>query len=242
MSTVKKFLSLAMAATMAVSLAVPAAAAGNPSFSDVPEGRWSYSYVAKAVSEGWMEPVSKDAFGASEPADYGTFCRALEKAVLRSPDVDPGDETTLPAWYRGVSGVASTGALKGTDLEDPAKWVERVGNTVDRSTMAIVLDRLARHVGLIDPQSGRGADGGEFDEMDPVAVQAFLECGDLGILAGYPDGSLGHADPMTREQCAKVVCILADLADELSNKPAPPDEPEVPVPDPDGSKAPVASP
>lgn len=215
----KKFLSFAMAAAMSACLAVPAAAGDSP-FTDVPEGRWSYSYVSKAVSEGWMEPVGADVFGASDSVDYGTFCKALEKAVLRPSWADPGDETTLPDWYRGMSGVASAGALEGTCMEDPAKWAERVGDIVDRSTMAVVLDRLARHVGLIDPQSGCGANGGEFDEMDPEAVQAFLECGELGILAGYPDGSLGHADPMTREQCAKVVCVLEDLVTELGMEPA----------------------
>lgn len=214
---------ICLPAAMAVfvfALTIPAYAVGYPGDGAVPSDmeprRWSYAYVAQVVAEGWMDVDRGGTFRPSEPATYAEFCMALERAFLRGPDADPGEETTLPDWYRGVSGVAGTGALEGTVMSDPDSWDDHVHDAVDRSVMAIVTDRLVRRLDLVDPNTGYGANGGEFDEMDPEAVSAFLECMSLGLVSGYPDGSLGYADPMTREQCAAVICRLASLVDDLS--------------------------
>ena len=57
----KKCLSLCLALALCLGLSAPAVAAG-PTFPDVPESHWAYSYVERAAENGWVNGTGNGQF------------------------------------------------------------------------------------------------------------------------------------------------------------------------------------
>ena len=53
-----------------------------PTFSDVPESHWAYSYVEQAVDKGWVAGIGNGLFGVDDPVTYAQLVDHVRPGLL----------------------------------------------------------------------------------------------------------------------------------------------------------------
>ncbi|MCI9026668.1 MAG: S-layer homology domain-containing protein, partial [Lawsonibacter sp.] len=76
----KRILSIALALTMMAGLSVTALAAA-PTFIDVPEDTWYYTWVTKAAQQGWVSGVGDGRFDPEGSVTFAQFALMLDRAL-----------------------------------------------------------------------------------------------------------------------------------------------------------------
>ena len=77
----KRVLSFALCLCLCLGLSVPAWAA-EATFTDVPTTHWSYSYVERAVNEGWIGGYGDGRFGPNDQVTYAQLSTMLIQAFF----------------------------------------------------------------------------------------------------------------------------------------------------------------
>ena len=99
-NNIKKLFALITAFVMAVSLPFNTSAANINDFSDVRPGRWYYSAVEYAVSEGLFSGTSAGTFAPDAPMTRGMFVRVLaNKAGVDTCQYAGGSFSDVQAGY-----------------------------------------------------------------------------------------------------------------------------------------------
>ena len=226
----RKILSMLLLCSMALSLWLPASAAGTMQFTDVKPTSWYYTYVKELYEAGIINGMTDTTFCPQTPS---TLAQAL-KLILLAADY-PEQPRTTPHWASGYYRLASEKGFLPTSekqllLDEP----------ITRLQMA---EMIVKVLGL----SRITQDPSPFaDTSDENA----LILHDHGIFKGSDQGDLlvfKPKDPITRAEISTVIWRVYHI-EEVS--PAPPgteepEEPEKPV-DPDqeyilfwGQKVPV---
>ena len=187
----KKYLSLALALTLCLS--VPAYAA-EASFPDVPAGSWYAQAADYCLERGLMRGMD----GMFRPE--GAMTRAMIAQALYSASGSPAPKSSgafpdIPAdvWYAGAAQWAyETGLIVGSG------GLFRGSDPVTREQFAAILWRYAGKV----PASG-GADGfTDGAEIAPHAREAVGWAKSRGVVTGFPDGRFAPRENVTRAQAA----------------------------------------
>lgn len=91
----KKLVSLGVSLVLALSLSVPAFAAG-PSFSDVPTSHWAYSYVEGAADKGWVTGIGGGKFNPDGKVTGAEWYTMVARALYADQIPDKADSGK---WY-----------------------------------------------------------------------------------------------------------------------------------------------
>lgn len=217
----KRLLSLALALTLCLSLAVPARAAGS-TFSDVPGDHWASIYVERACQEGaingtaYNEATGERRFSPSENLTMAQFVTILCRKYY-SEDLDAS--FVSGAWYAAAQETAERRGL--LDGVSPNAGMTR---DVSRSDMAAVLYNLLEDQGAAPSQADRQSAAAGIPDLEKAgAAEAVAAVVFLGIINGVDDkGTFDGGSFMTRAQAAAVYCRTADVLDRQADQaPAP---------------------
>lgn len=196
----KRFLSLALAAIMALGLAVPAMAYTTPDFSDVPSNHWAYQSVMKMADAGVIKGTGSGMFSPDMKLSAEMFIVLVGRVVF--PDVKAeGADWSGPY----VTEAKAKGLLEGTNITD-----SNLTGDISRYDMAVI---LAKCVDILKVNATK-ADSSkvtDYGEVPAKYIDAVLMAYGSGLIRGDQSGSFNGANSMTRQEAATVMDRLMGL-------------------------------
>lgn len=179
----------------------------NEQFTDIPADAWYREAAVEAAYRGLIKGTSTFTFSANSP-----MTRAMAITVLFRASADRASDT--PPSYSDVEA--------GSWYADAVQWatereiVNGVGKgkfdpegNVTREQFATMLMRYAAYAGLKLPEAQ--PEGTDADSISDYAVLPLGQAQSLGIMEGYPDGSLHPLDKVTRAEAVTMLLRLLDL-------------------------------
>ena len=175
-------------------------------FTDVADGRWSYSYIRQLYEAGVIDGMTPTTFvptGDVTRAQFVTFLAGLAGVNVSAYQYGPFSDVPADAWYAPyVNWAAANAIVNGTSETtfDP-------NAAISRQDMAVMLYRYAQQYGIVLPEQTAApfTDEGSVAAYALPAVQALHRA---GVINGMPDGSFRPYDTATREQACAVLCAL----------------------------------
>lgn len=224
----------------------PAVAAG-PTFPDVPESHWAYSYVERAAENGWVNGTGNGQFAPGSTLTFAEFYTMIvpvfapeELAAYQAPAGSPWWQSYL---YVGGQNLPSEtisfdtfyggpGAAPNPDqtLQDS---IDRHANeAIPRSDAITIMWRVLEKNGL-DEQVPGVEEAQAKIEADlgilPLIVDTSVPvCYAAGLISGDENGNLNLDSSLTRAEGCVMLCNLADYVSghggQVSTKPTDPGE------------------
>ena len=223
----KRLLSLVLALTLSLSLAVPALAVyETPTFPDVPKSFWGYESIEQAAEKGWIAGNPDGSFAPDSNVTYAQFCVMLVNACF--PEQLASYTGPTSPWYVPAGTVAAqNGLLTGSAVERTPALEGAAGRSIDRYEMAQMLYNTLTAAGFEQktglPAAGSGTpDQASIPDKYQHAVAAVKAA---GLITGVDTaGSFHGSGGMTRAQAAVVLCKTAEVLQAGPPKPVPPIE------------------
>ena len=228
----KRLLSLALSFALTLSL-VPAAAALTVStapaapvttFTDVPDSHWASSYVKDCAARGVVSGVGEGRFDPNGLVTYAQFAVMVTNAFYSGTASSSGG-----AWYAPYMDAArQAGLFAGTAVSGDNT---QAGTPVTRYDMAAIAANTLAGKGKGNLAGDLAAVQGKVSDYASIPAQyrdSVLTCYALNIISGYPDGSFGGTQTMTRAQA----CVVMNNLEAAVNGSAPavPDQPQPDTP------------
>jgi len=208
---VKKAISTLLALALSLGLCLPALAAGE-TFSDVPAGHWSSTYVETAAEKGWITGDGHGNFLPNDHVTYAQMCVMMVKAFF-SDDFAAYTGSSSP-WYAPYTSVAAqVGLLNGTDVEKAPTDAGKVNTPCSRMEMALIVYNAMSASGGNMPSSAE-VEAAAMKTSDiayyfPPYTKAIAATKAAGIINGVDDkGTFSGRENMTRAQAAVVMTKL----------------------------------
>ncbi|SFM19911.1 S-layer homology domain-containing protein [Salibacterium qingdaonense] len=206
----KKFYSIALSATLAASLTLPATAGAQSSFSDIGEDFWAGDAISHLEEEGIISGYEDGSFGPNDEVTRGQAALMLSSALNLDtsdrPDPDFSDIEDGTELADAVAAVADEGIIEGYEEEF------QPNADLTRAQMAKV---LAAAYDLSGDNSADFSDVSEdfwaYDHIDALAAN--------GISSGYEDGSFKPGASTTRAQFATFLWNTTGDAEETPEAP-----------------------
>ena len=138
MSVKHRIQSLALAGTLALTLTVPALAAG---YSDLPESHWAYSDLMEASELGIIQGVGNGQMAPSATMSWGQFLTMLTR-TFAADDYQSATAAGLAWDQAGYTAAVESGLLRAEDALPVS--AETLNGNITRQDAAVLLyrDRL----------------------------------------------------------------------------------------------------
>ena len=193
----KRFLSLALAAIMALGLAVPALAAGQ-TFSDVPSSYWGYADIEAVAEAGLMNGTGGGAFSPEMKVSVAQFLTLLGRLVFPNVKADGAD------WYGPyVTAAKDAGLLTGTQVD-----TNNVEAEISRYDMAVILRAAAKKLGVAE-KAAQSSEVKDYLDIPTRYADSVLAVYGMGLIRGDQAGNFNGSNTMMRAEVATVIMRLA---------------------------------
>lgn len=203
----KRFLSLALAAVMALSLAAPAMAYSTPDFSDVPSNHWAYEAVMKMADAGVIKGTGNGAFNPEMKLSAEMFVVLVGRVVFPEVKAEGAD------WSGPyVTEAKAKGLLDGTNITDT-----NLKGDISRYDMAVILRGAVKQMGLKETMAEEGQVT-DFGDIPNRYTDAVLMAYGSGLIRGDQAGNFNGANSMTRQEAATVMDRLIDLPEKQARE------------------------
>lgn len=184
-------------------------------YTDVKAGVWYADSVRAATERGLVNGTAEGVFTPDAPVTRAMFATMLSRVQLcmDGNTVINGDGTfndiTSGSWYAGAARWAcDNGIVNGINGNFAGELA------ISREQLVTMLYRYATAIGC-DVSAGEDTNLLSFaDAADTAefAVAAFQWACGIGVVDGYPDGTLRPQDTVTRAQAAKILVSFMDHA------------------------------
>lgn len=205
----KHLLTLVLALTVCLQLALPAAASYK-SYRDVRDGHWSSSSVERAIDLGLFQGVTEEEFGWGQPMSRAAFAAALTRLFgweeVESESSVFSDVTPDRWFYTAVETAYANGALSAGHPEF------RPTDGITREEMAAMLIRALGYTSLAGYMSEYGSPFSDVSTNKGFITVAY----DMGLMGGIGKERFAPGEAATREQAA---AVLVRVYDCLSSRP-----------------------
>ncbi|RSL29558.1 S-layer homology domain-containing protein [Salibacterium salarium] len=210
----KKITGMALSASLAISLALPATAGAQSSFSDIGENFWAKDAINQLGESGVVTGYDNGEFRPNEDITRGQAALMLAEAMdLNTEDrPDPGftDVDSDDDKYASIAAIADEGIITGYDDEFKSN------EPLTRAQMAKVLAEAYDLSGNGESDfSDISTDYWAYDHIDALVAN--------GIATGYEDDSYRPSETTTRAQFAT---FIDNSMDNDSSPDPTPEEPE----------------
>lgn len=224
----KRLISLLLSLLL-FSACLPALAAGR-SFPDLPETHWAYANMTRAADLGIISGRDDGAIAPDAVLTWGEFSTMLARcfypAALAAQSADAA-HWALPAYRAALS----VGVVQEMDFLPVSP--SGLDGPLTRQDAAVLLDRVIRVVCGLDSAvpSSEDMSATDWNTLPEPYRAGVLQCYARGLLMGYPNGTFGGADSLTRASGAVVLLRCRDLPGVQAAAPeTPPAEPSAVTP------------
>lgn len=214
MSVKRRIQSLILAGALALTLAVPALAAG---YKDLPESHWAYSDLMEASELGIIQGVGDGRMAPADTMSWGQFLTMIARTF--APDAYQSATEAGLAWDQaGYAAAADAGLLREEDALPVT--AETLGSNISRQDAAVLLYNAlpseAWDVYFVWEQVPDPTLFSDWNTMDSLHQQAVAGLVELGIVNGKSDGSFGCNDSIQRCDGTVLVMRVLDVVDSCS--------------------------
>ena len=211
MSVKRRTQCLLLTGALALTLTVPALAAG---YSDLPESHWAYSDLMEASDLGIIQGVGNGQMAPSATMSWGQFLTMLTRTF--APDAYQSASAEGMAWDQaGYAAAVESGLLREED--GLPVTTETLGGSISRQDAAVLLyNALPEDAWDSYYVWGETQDPtllSDWAAMDSLHQQAVAGLAELGIINGKSDGSFGCADSIQRCDGTVLVMRVLDVVD-----------------------------
>ena len=186
-------------------------------FTDVPSGRWYYSYVRQAYEQGLMDGMTDSTFVPTGTMTRGMFVTVIGRiAKVSTGEYKSGSvfsDVPANAYYAPyVSWASQTGVVVGMDA---THFMPK--RNVTREQAAVMLDRYLQQVlpddeaALLADAAELAADYGDLDKISAWALGAVARMQMIGLMQGDNLGNFNPKKHITRAEAATVFVRLNAL-------------------------------
>ncbi|MCY9660127.1 S-layer homology domain-containing protein [Paenibacillus chondroitinus] len=188
-----------------------------PVFEDMPEAHWSHDMVYRLASMGIVNGVPSGNGLAFEPdrsitrQEFAKIAVGAEGAtsVSTSHEISPEfvDQELVAAWAKPyVTAAIEQGWLGGT-TKDEKRYLDPTV-PISRAEAIAIIGRMMK----VDTDAAGGAEDAFTDaEAIPGWAKPYVSMlVKLGVISGYPDGSLHSEAQITREEAAAMISKMLD--------------------------------
>lgn len=193
---------------MCLSAMVGSAFAASPSFTDVPESHWAYSYVERAASSGIVNGVGDNLFKPSSSITAAQYVTMFQRTCMKGPPIfSSTDKYWYSAYYNELRDLE---LLTGTPLTE-----ENLNSTISRNNMAQIIynfytrgflpDDIDAMVSPASPEKIK-----DYSSIPEAYRSAVLWVYGSGVIQGDEKGNFNGAKAMNRAEAATVMVRLAD--------------------------------
>ena len=182
--------------------------AAAPTFIDVPEDTWYYTWVTKAAQQGWVSGVGNGKYEPGESVTYSQFAIMLGQALYAD---DLAAQPSGAQWWTAACEVAAKHALfPVTDMALRDNWSAVANTPIEREQMAQMLYNALVDKGIKLPSYAEYSEAAKkiADIADVDNYVAVTTCYTIGLLNGNDNGNFAPRDPMTRAQACVVLCNI----------------------------------
>ena len=224
----RKLISLLLTMSLLVCFCtVPAHAANQPNFTDVPPQHWAYSYIMRAKALGIMNGMSDGSFHPDETLTHAQVAQILynmcpdgrsstQAQLFVTPnnvrDVQAGSWYYYPVgWlYYQMSKCSNYGFIDPYHPDDTYNLKFRPDEPARRDYVANVIRILCGNYGyeFYDDYSARYYT--DYRSMSAFTRYSVSFVTDYELFSGYPDGSFSGEQVITRAQAAKIFTAFYD--------------------------------
>lgn len=204
----KRTAAAALATATCLSAMVGSAFAASPSFTDVPESHWAYTYVEQAASSGIVNGVGDNLFKPSSSVTAAQYVTMFQRTCLNGP---PTTSSADKYWYTPYyNELRDLDLLKGTPLTE-----ENLNNTISRNDMAQIIynfyvrgllpDDIDAMVSPVSPDQIK-----DYSSIPEAYRPAVLWVYGSGVIKGDERGNFNGAKAMNRAEAATVMVRLEE--------------------------------
>ena len=227
-SKLKRGAALLLATATCLTTMVGSALAASPTFKDVPETHWAYSYVERAATDGIVNGVSPSVFSPSTQVTSAQFFAMVERVCMPDAGWTAGEGT----WYEPYWNMASAegyNLIKGTAITK-----NNFNAAISRYDMAQALYNYnnisevgsSGYGGLYGITPASPSQIKDYNSIPEKYRTAVLWAYGAGALKGDEKGNFNGSNVMNRAEAATVMVRMEDIikacdkaeADAIFNK------------------------
>lgn len=227
-SKLKRGAALLLATATCLTTMVGSALAASPTFKDVPETHWAYSYVERAATDGIVNGVSPSVFSPSTQVTSAQFFAMVERVCMPDAGWTAGEGT----WYEPYWNMASAegyNLVKGTTITK-----NNFNAAISRYDMAQALYNYnsisevgsSGYGGLYGITPASPSQIKDYNSIPEKYRTAVLWAYGAGALKGDEKGNFNGSNVMNRAEAATVMVRMEDIikacdkaeADAIFNK------------------------
>lgn len=212
-SKVKRAAAVALATATCLTTMVGSALAASPTFRDVPESHWAYSYVERAATDGIVNGMSPGVFSPATQVTSAQFFAMVERVCM--PCAASGNPDA--PWYEPYWDMASSSTYK--LISNTAITKENFNEGISRYDMAQALynynnisevgsSGFGGLYGITPASPGQIKDYNNIPEKYRTAV---LWAYGAGALKGDEKGNFNGKNVMNRAEAATVMVRMEDI-------------------------------
>lgn len=228
----KRALSFALCLCLCLGLSVPAWAA-EATFTDVPTTHWSYSYVERAVNEGWIGGYGDGRFGPNDQVTYAQLSTMLIQAFFPEvPENFMGPASSV--WYeRYCASMAFMGLYDGTRAGQDGGYASVADQPVSRYEVAQLLSNVLWYDSVELNYNAASVQAGiaDWNRVPGNYQDALTDVVGAGIIGGIDDrGTFDGSSYVTRGQAAVIMTRLNEVIENggAATDPTEPEQPSEP--------------
>lgn len=209
MKNLKRMLCWILAVTMVLGL-LPSTvlATGSNGFKDVKDGDWFKEAVEYVTAEGLMVGVGGNKFDPN-----GQTTRAMVVTVLHRMEGTPTassagfDDVAKNLWYTDAINWAQANGI----VQGYGDGTFRPDVTMTREEMVAVFYRYSEHKGYDTTAANTLSAYSDHKTIQKYAVNAMDWAVSVGLITGFPDGTIRPQGESTRAQLATVLMRFAEI-------------------------------
>lgn len=212
-SKLKRGAALLLATATCLTTMVGSALAASPTFKDVPETHWAYSYVERAATDGIVNGVSPSVFSPSTQVTSAQFFAMVERVCMPDAGWTAGEGT----WYEPYWNMASAegyNLVKGTAITK-----NNFNAAISRYDMAQALYNY-NNISEVGSNGFGGLYGitpaspsqiKDYNSIPEKYRTAVLWAYGAGALKGDEKGNFNGSNVMNRAEAATVMVRMEDI-------------------------------
>ncbi|MEG2120010.1 MAG: S-layer homology domain-containing protein [Pseudoflavonifractor sp.] len=179
-------------------------------YPDLPTHHWAYNDMSRALELGALTPYPDGTVRPDAPLTWEQWLRLVRSCYPAAPGTDY--EAALAAGVLSHADFLPVSALY-------------LGGIVTRQEGAVLQDRVLRAVYGAQPVAMAAADMAytDWDSLTEPYRGPVAQCSARKLFSGYPDGSFGGRNPLTRGAGAALVFRTAELGVALKTAANPAD-------------------
>lgn len=177
------------------------------SFRDVPQGHWAYDAIDRVVAKGWFEGYPDNTFHPNAEIERAEAMKVFVQFLglqLKNTEVSSYNDVAVTDWYSPYIEAGKDLFPPKVNFDGSVPFLPKQPITREDVCYALVIAKgyepmtVNADQSVLNMFSDQNSISANVKDYVAVAVSN-------GLISGYPDGTIGAQDPLTRAEFATML-------------------------------------